>query len=229
VVCCLSVCEHISRSTHPIFTKVFGHVSYGCGWILCWQRRDRLCISRCVNDVIFTHQGPASDQWRRQDFVTGGSEVWVYRGSRVRSPPEADTLLQCTHILHIFWTSTHRGEACPLPLWLRHCIGLRAQCDICDYHVSCCGVSMSAFVAANQSERPTEPVDFGGARRRNDDGCDGRTDGQTDRQTRSDVPRLQVCAVQARSADAACVVVQLITASSSPSPAAAATEGLEET
>ena len=24
-------------------------------------------------------------QWRRQDFVTGGSEVWVYRGSRVRS------------------------------------------------------------------------------------------------------------------------------------------------
>jgi len=29
-------------------------------------------------------------QWRRQDFVTGG-EVWVYRGSRVRSPPEADT------------------------------------------------------------------------------------------------------------------------------------------
>jgi len=35
-------------------------------------------------------------QWRRQDFVTGGSEyqggseVWVV-GSRVRSPPEADT------------------------------------------------------------------------------------------------------------------------------------------
>ena len=26
-------------------------------------------------------------QWRHQDFVTGGSEVWVYRGSRVRSPP----------------------------------------------------------------------------------------------------------------------------------------------
>jgi len=31
-------------------------------------------------------------QWCRQDFVTGGgSEVWVDRGSRVRSPPEADT------------------------------------------------------------------------------------------------------------------------------------------
>jgi len=29
----------------------------------------------------------SGQQWRRQDFVTGGSEVWVYRGSRVRSPP----------------------------------------------------------------------------------------------------------------------------------------------
>jgi len=28
----------------------------------------------------------AIGQWRRQDFVTGGSEVWVNRGSRVRSP-----------------------------------------------------------------------------------------------------------------------------------------------
>ena len=30
-------------------------------------------------------QGPM--QWRRQDFVTGESVVWVCRGSRVRSPP----------------------------------------------------------------------------------------------------------------------------------------------
>ena len=30
------------------------------------------------------------NQWRRQDFVTG-EEVWVHRGSRVRSPPEAGT------------------------------------------------------------------------------------------------------------------------------------------
>ena len=77
-------------------------------------------------------------QWRRQYFVTGGSEVWVYRGSRVRSPPVPVVLsvyqrgsllddlamyLSCdtkkfhdnesTHILHNFWTSTHRGEASP--------------------------------------------------------------------------------------------------------------------
>ena len=79
-------------------------------------------------------------QWRRQDFVTGGSEVWVYRGSRVRSPPVPVVLsvyqrgslldglamyLSCvtkkfqdnesTHILHNFWTSTHRGELPPFP------------------------------------------------------------------------------------------------------------------
>jgi len=77
-------------------------------------------------------------QWRRQDFVTGGREVWVYRWSRVRSPPVLVVLsvyqrgslldgramyLSCdtkkfhdnesTHILHNFWTSTHRGKAFP--------------------------------------------------------------------------------------------------------------------
>ena len=29
---------------------------------------------------------------------------------------------ESTHILHNFWTSTHRGEASPLPPWRRHCI-----------------------------------------------------------------------------------------------------------
>ena len=79
-----------------------------------------------------------TDQWRRQDFVTGGSEVWVYRGSRLRSPPVPVVLsvyqrgslldglamyLSCdtkkfhdnesTHILHNFWMSTHRGGSFP--------------------------------------------------------------------------------------------------------------------
>ena len=85
-------------------------------------------------------------QWRRQDFVTGGSEVWVYRGSGVRTPPvpvvlsvyQRGSLLdglamymscdtkkfhdnESTHILHNFWTSSHRGEASPLSTWRRHC------------------------------------------------------------------------------------------------------------
>ena len=60
----------------------------------------------------------------------------MYRGSRVRSPPDADTftavhrefvgfgirllirrssMTMKGHILHNLWTSTHRGEAFPLP------------------------------------------------------------------------------------------------------------------
>ena len=42
----------------------------------------------CCADVAGTVLHCSLQQWRRQDFVTGGgSEVWVYRGSRVRSPP----------------------------------------------------------------------------------------------------------------------------------------------
>ena len=91
---------------------------------------------RCLDLHGALHSRPITSlvhtQWRRQDFVTaGGSEVWVYRGSRVRSPPVPVVLsvyqrgslldglamyLSCdaikfhdnesTHILHNFWTST---------------------------------------------------------------------------------------------------------------------------
>ena len=40
-----------------------------------------------------------SMQWRRQDFVTGGSEVWVYRGSRVRSLPVLLSVYQSGSLL----------------------------------------------------------------------------------------------------------------------------------
>ena len=71
----------------------------------------------------------------------GGSDAWVYRRSRVRSPPvpvvlsvyRRGSLLdglamylsrdtkkfhdnESTHILHNFWTSTHRGGKLPAPL-----------------------------------------------------------------------------------------------------------------
>jgi len=85
----------------------------------------------------------------------GASEVWAYRGSRVRSPPVPVVLsvyqrgclldslamyLSCdtkkfhdnesTHILHNFWTSTHRGKLPPFPplaaplLYDRHVVGI---------------------------------------------------------------------------------------------------------
>ena len=80
---------------------------------------------------------------------TGGSEVWVYRGSRVRSPPvlvlseyQRGSLLdglavylscdtkkfhdnESIHMLHNFWTSTHGGEASPP--WRRHYNHLRGN------------------------------------------------------------------------------------------------------
>ena len=80
-------------------------------------------------------------QWRRQDFVTVGSEVWVNRGSRVRSPlvpvvlsvyqrgSLLDGLVICicgvirrssmtmkAHTYYIIFGRPHIGEASPFPL-----------------------------------------------------------------------------------------------------------------
>jgi len=51
------------------------------------RERGRLPPPRPPMDPPLVDEGCRS-QWRRQDFVTGGeSEVWIYRGSSVRSPP----------------------------------------------------------------------------------------------------------------------------------------------
>ena len=77
--------------------------------------------SRVVQPV--GHGGPHSfhpsrggpGQWRRQDFVTGGGVRYGSIGGLEYEVPQKLThLLQCTHILHNFWTSTHRGGASPL-------------------------------------------------------------------------------------------------------------------
>ena len=78
----------------------------------------------------------------------------LYRGSRVRSPPvpvvlsvyQRGSLLdglamylsrdtkksrdnESTHVLHNFWTFTHRGELPPFPpSWRRHCFSLAYTC-----------------------------------------------------------------------------------------------------
>jgi len=84
-------------------------------------------------------------QWRRQDFVTGEVRYGSIGGLEYEVPQKLTHLLQCignlylscdtkkfhdnesTHILHNFWTSTHRGEASPslaaplscLLVWIR--------------------------------------------------------------------------------------------------------------
>jgi len=53
---CLSVHDHISRTTRPIFTKFFVLVTYGRDLVLLWRRSDMLGISGFMDDVIFAHK-----------------------------------------------------------------------------------------------------------------------------------------------------------------------------
>jgi len=52
----VSVREHISETTCPIFTNFLGNVVYGRGSVLLWRRSDMLCTSGFMDDVIFSHQ-----------------------------------------------------------------------------------------------------------------------------------------------------------------------------
>jgi len=54
---CLSVCglyvrDYIFRTTRPIFTKFFVHVTYGRGSVLFWWLRS----SGFIDDVTFAHK-----------------------------------------------------------------------------------------------------------------------------------------------------------------------------
>ena len=53
---CLSVRDHISGTTRPIFTKYFVLVTYGRGSVLLWRRNDTLCTSGFMDDVMFAHK-----------------------------------------------------------------------------------------------------------------------------------------------------------------------------
>jgi len=62
VCVCVSVCgclfdrDHTFGTAHPIFTKVFVHVTYGRGSVLLWRRTDTLCTSGFVDDVMFAYK-----------------------------------------------------------------------------------------------------------------------------------------------------------------------------
>jgi len=53
---CLFVRDHTFGTAHPIFTKVFVHVTYGRGSVLLWRRTDTLCTSGFVDDVMFAYK-----------------------------------------------------------------------------------------------------------------------------------------------------------------------------
>ena len=61
-VSCLSLCEHISRTTRPDLYQTLMHVACSCGWgcglLLFWRRCNALCTSGFVDDVVFFTIGP---------------------------------------------------------------------------------------------------------------------------------------------------------------------------
>ena len=51
-VCPWSCLQNYTSDLHQIFV----HVTYACGSVLLWRRRDTLCTSGFMDDVIFVHK-----------------------------------------------------------------------------------------------------------------------------------------------------------------------------
>ena len=58
---CLSVCDHISGTTHPIFTKCLVHVACGRGSVLLWQHCGMLCKGKASPCSITERRVPVAD------------------------------------------------------------------------------------------------------------------------------------------------------------------------
>jgi len=84
------------------------------------------------------------NRWEVRYRSVGGLEYEV--------PQKLTHLLQCTHILHNFWTSTHRGELPPLP----PSSGATASHS---ETLICCPLYLSALSSRCRSclEQPTSP------------------------------------------------------------------------
>ena len=105
------------------------------------------CSTQTRNRGAHVAKIKAPKQWRRQDFVTRGGVRYGSIGGLEYEVPLSrlyclcinvalcSTALQCVcrvirrssmtmkaHILHNFWTSTHRGEASPLAAPLLRCL-----------------------------------------------------------------------------------------------------------
>jgi len=61
IVMTVSIRQHISGSTCLTVTKFFVNVTCGHVSILLWRRRDTLCTSRFMNDVICVHKSRLLD------------------------------------------------------------------------------------------------------------------------------------------------------------------------
>ena len=62
---CVSVCEHISGTAGPIFTKFCVQIPRGRGSVLLWRCCNTLS-SGFMNDVTFGRSGPYGDAWKAE-------------------------------------------------------------------------------------------------------------------------------------------------------------------
>ena len=58
VCICMCVCLSaiISPELHVRFLRFFVHVTYGRGSVLLWRRRDKLCTSGFMDELILAHK-----------------------------------------------------------------------------------------------------------------------------------------------------------------------------
>jgi len=55
-VCAFVFREHFSENTRPIFTNFLVRVTDGRGSVILWRRRDMLCTSGFMDEVILVHK-----------------------------------------------------------------------------------------------------------------------------------------------------------------------------
>ena len=57
----MSVCEHVSGTSHPVFTSSFVHVAYAVARFSSSSIALAFVLSFFMDDVMFAHSGPYGD------------------------------------------------------------------------------------------------------------------------------------------------------------------------
>jgi len=122
----LSIRDHVSETTRPIFTKFLVHVTYVCGSVLLWRRSDMLHISGFVDDVIFAHKlidcsmsppgwgnegHTQSSAWRVGIPVAGSRRSGLLLAVRAYTRPQWACWIFMTWRLHIMFLSIIAGRS----------------------------------------------------------------------------------------------------------------------
>ena len=125
---CMSVRDHIFRTTRPIFTEFFVHVTFWRGSVIFWRRSDKLCTSGLMDDVMFAHKPRSLDvaaQLKRSAHSLGlgyklcavipvasqrphGTTFWALKvTSPVATPGAESAVYDCLAFIFSYWFSLH--------------------------------------------------------------------------------------------------------------------------